>query len=803
MKKSNQTIKSLFLLGLVLIIQFGVVVQATTEVKDLRTEYLRNPVGIDVTTPRFSWEMSSDIRGTGQTAYEITVSKGKDGSSPVWKSGRMESDKSLNIKYSGNSLQPMTRYYWHVDIWDNNSAKVSSTDTAYFETGLLDAGWGNAKWIKATTTAQGAPDEIQPAGITSYTIKMDFEIKDIAAGPCFGAKDANNYFMWQFNIEEGKSLFRPHSWLNGSGVCHEDKDISSLITLEKGVIYSLQIDINGDKATTYLNGILIDKDRTNPRGGNYGYANLGFREVQAQHSATMEGAYFDNVVVSTSVNGKDSTIFKENFSSATDFGFTAGAVVDGRLLVDNLIYSWQKEKVVKPVNFTLDLDVTLKSGNAGIIFSAKDASNMFMWAINTYDYSQPIIRRHIYTDGTPTSTDQTIDQYYSKADLIDHERHVKVEAIDNVIKTYIDNVLVDTYTDTSGKLKGGYVGFRAFNGNVNERAYYDNIVLRNEVGDTLFHEDFENGHNDFYGTETISVNGDTKLNMYSSSGEFKVLEGQADGIPMFRTKFDVDKEIESARIYSSALGVYDLFINGKRVGAAKENGTFVYDELKPGSTDLNYRVYYLTYDVTSLLQTGTNAIGAHVSSGWWNGNIAHGVYGSPSLGFIERLEIKYKDGTTKTIVSDPATWLSSTCGPVMMGDIYNGETYDARRESDWSMPSYDDSGWFKTAINTDFKGKLTAFVGPTVQVRRGLNLNPVKITTYNGTTSTGTDYGTINTTNEIPAPGVIQLKKGETVVYDLGQNMVGWVKFTVKGTAGTRMELRFGEMTNGTEVVKR
>jgi alpha-L-rhamnosidase len=126
------------------------------------------------------------------------------------------------------------------------------------------------------------------------------------------------------------------------------------------------------------------------------------------------------------------------------------------------------------------------------------------------------------------------------------------------------------------------------------------------------------------------------------------------------------------------LGIYDLFINGKRVGTTSVDGTVSYDELKPGWTLYDKTVQYSIYDVTKLLQSGANAIGAHVSSGWWRGGIAHSTYGDLDLSFIVKLLIHYTDRTTQTVVTD-STWLTSSNGTIRMSDIYNGETYDARK----------------------------------------------------------------------------------------------------------------------------
>ena len=267
-------------------------------------------------------------------------------------------------------------------------------------------------------------------------------------------------------------------------------------------------------------------------------------------------------------------------------------------------------------------------------------------------------------------------------------------------------------------------------------------------------------------------------------------------VPMFRTVCTLNRKISSARIYSSGLGVYNMFINGKRVGATAENGSTVYDEFKPGWTDYTRTVFYSTYDVKNLLKQGNNVLGAYVASGWWQGAIAHGKYGNPDLGFIAKLVVNYTDGTSEVIVTDPKTWKYSLNGPIRKGDIYDGEIYDARKESAWTSPEFDDSGWQTCGINTDFNGDIKASVGPTVQVRKHLQRTPVKITRYEGVTNTDSDHGMINIKETYTKPTKISLPKGQTLVYDLGQNMTGWIKFKVKGKSGTEVTARFAEMLN-------
>lgn len=315
------------------------------------------------------------------------------------------------------------------------------------------------------------------------------------------------------------------------------------------------------------------------------------------------------------------------------------------------------------------------------------------------------------------------------------------------------------------------------------------------TGMVSFLEDFEGeGHQFSDGTVTVK-DGNKMLSVSSTYDETCAMQTVEQGIPLFRKAFVTEGKIRSAKVYATAMGVYDLFINGSRVGRVMPDGRTRYDELKPGWTDYRKEVCYMTYDVTALLREGSNAIGAQVSNGWWGGAIAHGVYGTPELGFIAQLRIEYEDGRVEHIITD-TSWECATCGPVVYGDIYNGESYDARRDSNWSAPGYDTSGWFRTEIFNGFTGNIIAFNGPAVQIRKHLQRVPRQITVYDGTTASGSAYGMIRVSRTLSGTDKLALKAGETAIFDLGQNMVGWICFTAKGESGTRLRFRFGEMLN-------
>jgi len=225
-----------------------------------------------------------------------------------------------------------------------------------------------------------------------------------------------------------------------------------------------------------------------------------------------------------------------------------------------------------------------------------------------------------------------------------------------------------------------------------------------------------------------------------------------------RKDFNVSKKISRASLYVTAQGHIEMHLNGKRVG----DEYFI-----PGWTDYRKRIYYRTYDVTSMLSKGSNAIGAILGDGWFRGNISilgQNKYGK-KIRLLIQLQIDYTDGTTEIIVSDP-TWKASF-GPIILSDMFEGETYDARKEiPGWDKPGYDDKNWF--AVNTG------SDINPLIQAYPGVPVRP---------------------TQELPTVKLTE-PKPDTYVFDLGQNFSGWACLKVKGKRGDKVNMQFAEMLN-------
>ena len=151
-------------------------------------------------------------------------------------------------------------------------------------------------------------------------------------------------------------------------------------------------------------------------------------------------------------------------------------------------------------------------------------------------------------------------------------------------------------------------------------------------------------------------------------------ETRSNPAPMLRKEFTVNakKKIEKARLYASAMGLYEMELNGKRVGD---------QYFTPGWTAYDFRIQYQTYDVTGMVKSGTNCLGAMLGDGWFRGHMAfegnRNNYGK-KLALLAQLVITYTDGTQEIVASD-GSWKAAT-GAVLVSDIYDGETYDARLE---------------------------------------------------------------------------------------------------------------------------
>lgn len=216
---------------------------------------------------------------------------------------------------------------------------------------------------------------------------------------------------------------------------------------------------------------------------------------------------------------------------------------------------------------------------------------------------------------------------------------------------------------------------------------------------------------------------------------------------VFMRAFTVAAPVRRATLYATARGIIELQLGGRRVGE---------DLFAPEWTDYDKRIHYRTYDVTAQIQAGENVLSAWLGDGWWSGYVGwqekRGRYGSLENSLRIQLELELTDGSRLTVGSD-GSWRADT-GPILSSDFMMGETFDARRSVGAGLP-------------------VREVAPPPVPLVAQRN-EPVRII----------ETMTPRSVNEI-SPGVF--------IYDLGQNISGWIRLKVNAPAGTRVQLRHGE----------
>ncbi len=234
-----------------------------------------------------------------------------------------------------------------------------------------------------------------------------------------------------------------------------------------------------------------------------------------------------------------------------------------------------------------------------------------------------------------------------------------------------------------------------------------------------------------------------------------------EGAPLLRNEFRLKSRIKRARAYICGLGYYELRLNGVRVGERL---------LDPAFTNYDKRVLYVTYDITSCLAEGDNAVGVILGNGWYNVHTEaewdfHKAPWRASPRFLLEMRIEYTDGGSE-IVSSGSEW-KTTAGPVIYNSIYGGETYDARLEkAGWDIVGYDDTAWNGVKMVEPPAGALKAMLMAPASVM--MIMNPVSLAE--------------------PSP--------DTYIYDMGQNFAGCVRLTVRGPRGVKVTLKYGERLN-------
>ena len=546
-----------------LLLVTGALALASISVKDFRVQHSDKPLSVEDRHPVFSWRMDSDVKGQKQQAYQLSVIREADGSE-LWNTGKVESDRSVDIPYQGVALQAEKGYTVNLSVWDKDGREYK--ETTRFETGIMDpriSAWNGADWVGLRQLKLDAASQVLyeiesgfklvRGDVASFILGADdFRLKNGFLND-FGTQSKENYI--KVDVDYGKQEIR--IWR--VGYYKEDSAAKPFITVNKA---------------NYPESNLDDVFAAVPKNGDH---SLNIKVEAGNISFILDG----KDVISAPARGR---------------GFPGGGAFSVGMMGGNRRLA---------SNFTLN-----KLGSGGNYPSFPNLNSVGFAAAP----GSEVVYSHYRILNAGQSEDRVV------------------------------------FCPEHGP------GYAIFEGKPGVTVKGKDITVANPgAKEILFYA------NPSYGAET-----------------------------MLRTEFSLgDKKVKSARLYASAMGVYNLYLNGQKVGE---------DWFAPGDSQYRETICYQTYDVTDLLRAGRNALGAELAPGWYTGYLTFTVSNYNFFGdyeaLLSRLVVTYEDGTKEYFVSNPKDWKAFKDGPVRSGSFFQGERYDASKEvKGWKEAGFDDSAW--------------------------------------------------------------------------------------------------------------
>ena len=392
----------------------------------------------------------------------------------------------------------------------------------------------------------------------NYTIESKFKINALGAGIAFRAYEGFNgqICMWQFSVGDGtQSLFRPHDWKVGGILLAEINTADKGVTLNTTdwFVTKIVISNDGQHADTYLRRddqtefTLIDS-----RDGNFRFGLVGTRQDHDDSSSINESATYDYFRVTANNTGE--VLYYEDFEATNgdwnnNPSWSAGAITtEGRDLHEVKYFPNNMFKDAVKMHYALEADVTIKEGYVSFIFGMNDSGSNYMWQISPGYYNDGSANTYYHLDNGNESwkAHAAGPRYpnFNAADFIDTKRHLKIEVVGNVVYTYIDNKLQDTFVQCDmtdlALLNSGKIGIRADGRNGKPHtAYIDNVKLTEYDTDgyatVVLYEPFNGGTAHCFNIDGVSgasiesVGDDYALKIETGSNRVRLIQSDCSG----------------------------------------------------------------------------------------------------------------------------------------------------------------------------------------------------------------------------------------------------------------------------------
>lgn len=642
----------------------------------LMIDQSNEPLGVENTSPVFSWIVNDADSNERQSAYQILIATSaerlNEDEADIWNSGKVLSSESSNAVYGGGALPANGKYYWTVRTWDKDGEAGGYAEPQFFTTAVKDEWNASAIWAAPNRSTEAASFADQ--GFTDYTIECDFSITSSALGLILRKPTAtyaeDQEYMLQINTA---SQLRMHVFFSaGSYRVLDPVDLTQFgIAIQANTDYHLKVTADGSTVRVAINDIeAACYTLTDYSSGTFGFR-CGLNESGS--------------VKNLSVKGSDGTLlYADRFADGYN-PFSAGSVQDGAFFISGeaaAVYG-AADSVYAAGGYTdyiYESDFVITDTAVAFCIrhtSTKNTqSNMYMIQVNTSSQFRP----HV-ADSYPTLIgDACLDLRTLGITINANEtHHIKIAAVGRFLQTWIDGIFVSQIE--SNQFRSGTFGLRCGGG---ESGYVDNIRVSKPDGAVLFEEDFSDGLNPFLGGE--SENGHLTVR----ADECFYYDTYQDNVVFLRREFRISKTVDKAIV--SAIGkdpdaihgyTFKLYMNGELFGIGSPRGL----------GDGVYTNVYSTFDATELIRNGGNCIGA----------ICYTTGSDKRLQL--QMKIYYTDGTTETLVTDSGwkgiegTKIYGDNGTGLGGTVYiMSENMDARAfPYGWNEPGFDDSAWRSAA----------------------------------------------------------------------------------------------------------
>lgn len=672
----------------------GVSAEVATEkitVSEMKVNNLVEPLGVD-TTPRFRWLNTSEGYGKYQSAYQIVVAsteeKAANHEGDLWDSGKVAGEDNFDIPYAGQVLDSRSLYYWTVRVWDEDDNASEWSGIARFGTGIFDPGDWQGSWIGSQDYAPFRLTDFTLSGANWIWYCNGVNISSTPSG-------AIEYFRKHITIDANKTLDKAYL----AATCDD--------------YFTLYVNGNQAMDVAYVadgwkNGQLMDISHWLTTGDNVIAVKATNKSRRAGFLAKLVISYTDGTWESVStdktwlVSQTEQTDWQEK-----DFVDTAWVTADYSLAYGNSPYY---ENVVLPVPTAKNHDFDLSDANwvwftDGASISKTPASTEYFRREITVDENKIVEKAYVaasgddyftvYLNGEKAAALQyaasgwTIGSFREVTDLIRPGKNLLAAECSNYSagRAAFIGKLVVYYTDGTNDV---WVTDNSWKASKEKIAEW-NIQSFDDTAWATVDYVLAYGSTPYDAGVQLTFEKRVEKDITDSSA------------PMLRKTFTLDKEVSSARVYMAGLGVFTLAVNGTDPTGSVLNQV---------ESQFNKTLSYSVYDVTDMLQSGTNALAVELGNGFYNcpddaslsWSSASWV-GEPKL--MLELLIEYADGTTQTIVSDES-WKGYSQGPMLRDSMFAGEIYDARNEvAGWEQVAFNDSGWLNAKTLEAPTGVLT------------------------------------------------------------------------------------------------